>query len=322
MKKAKYIIALIFAVIFSLCGSDAVSEKKETDSILASVNGEPISLSDIMFETQNDEYYFANSLDQVQASKAIYDLRKKTLEDLIDRKLILMEYKKNPFPIDNQQISNVLDDMAVKANCRTRSEFYEKIRASGLSVDDFRRRIEERVTVQYVVGRELYVKVNVSPKAVYEYYKKNENEFSTPDALQMSILFLNSANKDFAEKKKTVAEKIAVNPSDFYTLVKEYSELDALKKNNFVLQTPLESLRSEFKNVFDEKKINQIIGPLEISGEGVYYLMFDKIIKGNKKSLADVQAEIIKKLEEEYREKAYKKYVKKLRSNAIIRYMF
>lgn len=322
MKKAKYIIALIFAVIFSLCGSDAVSEKKETDSILASVNGEPVSLSDIMFETQNDEYYFANSLDQVQASKAIYDLRKKTLEDLIDRKLILMEYKKNPFPIDNQQISNVLDDMAVKANCRTRSEFYEKIRASGLSVDDFRRRIEERVTVQYVVGRELYVKVNVSPKAVYEYYKKNENEFSTPDAVQMSILFLNSANKDFAEKKKTVAEKIAVNPSDFYTLVKEYSELAALKKNNFVLQTPLESLRSEFKNVFDEKKINQIIGPLEISGEGVYYLMFDKIIKGNKKSLADVQAEIIKKLEEEYREKAYRKYVKKLRSNAIIRYMF
>ena len=313
---------VFFCLMTFLCFSDSSAFKKETDSVLASVNGEPVSLSDIMFETQNEEYYFANSLDQGRASQAIYDLRKKTLEELIDRKLILMEYKKKPFPIDNQQISNVLDDMAVKANCRTRSEFYEKIRASGLSVDDFRRRVEERITVQYVIGRELYVKVNISPKAVYEYYKNNESEFSTPDSVRLNILFLNSANKDFAARKKIVAEKIAANPSDFYSLVKEYSELAGLKKNNFVLQTPLNALRSEFKAVFNEKKLNQIIGPLEISGEGVYYLMADRIIPGNKKTLPEVQLQIIKKLEEKQREKAYQDYVKKLRSNAIIRYMF
>ncbi|MBR2510488.1 MAG: SurA N-terminal domain-containing protein [Lentisphaeria bacterium] len=322
MKKLRCAVLFFVFIMFSMHGADGSVRKKATDSVLASVNGEPVSLSDIMFETQNEEYYFANSLDQQKASKAIYDLRKKTLEELIDRKLILMEYKKKPFPIDNQQISNVLDDMAVKANCRTRSEFYEKIRASGLSVDDFRRRVEERITVQYVIGRELYVKVNISPKAVYEYYKNNENEFSTPDSVRMSILFLNSANKDFESRKKAVADALNANPSDFYSLVSEYSELTGLKKNNFVLQTPLQSLRSEFKAVFNEKKLNQIIGPLEISGEGVYYLMADRIIPGRKKNLAEVQQQIIRKLEEKQREKAYAEYVKKLRSNAIIRYMF
>lgn len=314
---------MIFAVVV-LNAADAGQNtlRKETDSILASVNGEPISLSDIMFETQNEEYYIANSLEKNQAAKAIYDLRKKTLEDIIDRKLILAEYRKKPFPIDNQRISNVLDDMAVKANCRTRSEFFEKIRASGLSVDDFRRQVEERVTVQYVVGRELYVNVNISPKSVYEYYKSHEDEFSTPEMIRLNILYLKSSNPDFEARKKAVAEKLTANPSDFYTLLREYSELPGAKKNGSVIVSSRSALRAEFKCAADEKKLNQIIGPLEISGEGVYYLMADKIIPHVKKTLAEVQKKIIEKLEEQQREKAYREYVKKLREKAIIRYMF
>lgn len=323
MKKLLNTLWIVLLFACTLCASESTETVRvEKDSVLASVNGEPISLSDILFETQNDEYYMVNSLDRIQAERAIYDLRKKVLEEQIDRKLILLEFKKRPFPIDNQQISSVIDEMAVNANCRTRSEFYEKIRRSGLSVDEFRRKVEERVTVQYVVGRELYVKVNVSPKQIYEYYHKNKHLFSTLDTLQINVLYLNSENPEFAARCKAVKEKIKSNPSDFYSLVKEYSELQSAKKNNFVIYTPVDKLRSEFKKAINEKNMNQIIGPLEIQGEGVYYLMVDKKIPGKEKSLAEVRQDIIKKLEEQQREEAYRAYVKKLRSNAIIRYMF
>lgn len=321
MKKVLYMISALFCAMAVVCGADGEVSAKETDSVLASVNGEPVSLSDIMFETQNEEYYFANSLDRKQAAQAIYDLRKKTLEELIDRKLILMEFKKKPFPIDNQQVSAVLDDMAVRANCRTRNEFYEKLRASGLSVDDFRRRVEERITVQYVIGRELYVKVNVSPKAVYEYYKANENEFSSPEMIQLNILFLNCRNPDFEKRRNTVAEKLAANPSDFYSLLAEYSELPGAKKNGSKILTSENELRPEFRKVLKTKELNQLVGPLVIPEEGVYYLLPDKIIPRSKKTLAEVQTQIIKKLEEQKRENAYREYVNKLRANAIIRYM-
>lgn len=313
---------IVFAVLFAvLCGVYA-DAAKETDSVLASVNGDPVSLSDVLYETRAEEYYMAGALDKKQMDKAIYDLRKKALEDLIDRKLILAEYKKNPFPIDNQRISNVLDDMAQKANCRTRNEFYEKIRAAGLSVDVFRRQIEERVTVQYVVGRELYVNVNVSPKQVYEYYKKNEAEFSTPEMIQLHILYLKSSNPDFAARKKIVADKLAASPSEFYVLVKDYSEMPLAKKNRSIVTVPVDKLRNEFKAAADKKKLNQIIGPLEIPDEGVYYLMADKFIPPVKKSLDEVRKQIVEKLEMLQREKSYKDYVKKLRSKAIIRYMY
>lgn len=311
------ILVLLFTAVFGV--GDL---KKETDSVLASVNGEPISLSDVLYETRTEEYYLAGALEQSQMEQAVYELRKQILEDLIDRKLILAEYRKNPFPIDNQRISNILDDMAERANCRTRNEFFEKIRAAGMSVEVFRRQVEERVTVQYVVGRELYVNVNVSPKQIYEYYKKHEAEFSTPEKVQLHVLYLKSSNPDFAARKKIVAERLAANPSDFYTLVKTYSELPGAKKNNSVILSSVDQLRAEFRVAADKKKLNQIIGPLEIPEEGVYYLMADKFVPPVVKSLDEVRKEIISILEKEQREQAYKAYVKKLRMNAIIRYMY
>ena len=316
------ILIFVFAVFnLNAAGDDAV-KNVQTDSILASVNGEPISLSDIMFETQNDEYYFANSLDQNQASRAIYELRKKTLEELIERKLILQEYKKKPFPIDNQQISSVLDDMAEKANCRTRSEFYSKLRDSGLSVDEFKRRVEERITVQYMVGRELYVNVHISPKAVFEYYRDHTDEFATPEQLRINILFLNRANPEFETRRKKAAEKIAENSADFYSLLKEYSELPGGRKSDFAILVDRNKIRKEFQKVITEKNINQIIGPLDIADEGVYYLLVDKVIPGSVKTLDEVRRDIVRKLEAKQREIQYRKYVDKLRSKAIIRYMF
>lgn len=319
--KRTCLVTVLFSVFLACAAVYGVELAKETDSVLASVNGEPISLSDVLYETRAEEYYMAGALDKSQMDRAIYDLRKKTLEDLIDRKLILAEYRKNPFPIDNQRISNVLDDMAVKAKCRTRSEFYEKIREAGMSVETFRRQVEERVTVQYVVGRELYVHVNVSPKQVYDYYTDHADEFSSPEMIQLNILFLKSSNPDFTVRKKLVAEKLAANPSDFYTLIREYSELPRAKTENSAILTEIDKLRSEFKIAADKKKQNQIIGPLEIPEEGVYYLMADKFIPPAKKSLDEVRKVIIEKLETLQREKAYNDYVKKLRSKAIIRYM-
>ena len=103
--------------------------------------------------------------------------------------------------------------------------------------------------------------------------------------------------------------------------MKEYSELPRANTAQPAILTEIGKLRSEFKIAADKKKLNQIIGPLEISEEGVYYLMTDKFIPPAKKSLDEVRNVIIEKLETLQREKAYKDYVQKLRSKAIIRYM-
>ena len=71
---------LFLSAVFCFAAEMESRVEKSTDSVLASVNGEPISLSDILFETQNEEYYMANALDKERAAQTILELRKKTLE--------------------------------------------------------------------------------------------------------------------------------------------------------------------------------------------------------------------------------------------------
>ena len=86
----------------TLCGAEQPYELKpdnqlEVNSVLASVNGEPISLWDVLPATRQQEYqaYAAYSGDRLY--EAIRQIRRKTVDDLIDRKLLIADYRDKPF---------------------------------------------------------------------------------------------------------------------------------------------------------------------------------------------------------------------------------
>ena len=63
--------------------------KLQINSVLASVNGEPVSLEDILPATRQQEYqaYAAYSGDRLY--EAIRSIRRKAVDDLINRKLLI-----------------------------------------------------------------------------------------------------------------------------------------------------------------------------------------------------------------------------------------
>ena len=73
--------------------------EKEFNSIVASVNGEAITLMDVLPLTKNKEYQFYAAYSGDRLKQAIYNLRKKTVDDLIDHKLMQEEYRKQNFKI-------------------------------------------------------------------------------------------------------------------------------------------------------------------------------------------------------------------------------
>lgn len=86
----------------TLCGAEQPYELKpdnqlEVNSVLASVNGEPISLWDVLPATRQQEYqaYAAYSGDRLY--EAIRQIRRKTVDDLIDRKLLIADYRDQAF---------------------------------------------------------------------------------------------------------------------------------------------------------------------------------------------------------------------------------
>ena len=83
----------------------------ESNSIIASVNGEAISLRDVLAHTREPEHIAYLSLPASELPRAILAIRRKAVDDMIDRKLIAADYHAGSFRIPAQDIDSEIDSM-------------------------------------------------------------------------------------------------------------------------------------------------------------------------------------------------------------------
>ena len=325
------IFILCFSIIF-LCGklyAQAVPYKlkkpegPQVDSILASVNGEPISLLDVIYESSYNE----SRLYAVCSSKEIFGeiqkLRRKMLDDIIDRKLILLEYKATrPFKIPRQYVENLIDELAMNFGCSNRSELVEKAKEAGTTIEELRKKARTKVITQVMVSNYIYTVVNITPREIFEYYKENIKEFSTDPQVRLQLLLIGKKHKDFKRIKKELEEAFKKADKKIFTgMVRLYSSGPGAMRGGDLGWIECSELRPEFAEEIKNKKAGTIVGPIE-TDEGTYFLRINDRKGAVKAEFVKMLPQIKEKIESRHKEKAYKAYIAKLRKKSIIRYFF
>ena len=323
LKIRKTIIIISLALSGLFVHAENSSSEVQMDSILASVNGIPIVLSDIVFESERDESILAAALNQDKAKEIIVEMRKKLIDDIINRKLILEEYENSSFRIPEEYINSAIDDIAKSTNYLSRKKFYQLLRQSGIDLHEFREKIREKVIVEYLVGKRLYNHVTISPKNIYEYYQTNKlQEFTLPDKIELSMIFLDKNNADYTEKLAQITEKLKSDPNNFPYLAAEFSDHEMSQKNNGVLGLFAEKeIREEFSTFVAKKELGIVSEPITAE-EGTYFLLLNRIEKGREIPLREVEQDLRRKLETMERSRIFAEYIERLRKNAIIEYYF
>ena len=323
LKIRKTIIIISLALSGLFVHAENSSSEVQMDSILASVNGIPIVLSDIVFESERDESILAAALNQDKAKEIIVEMRKKLIDDIINRKLILEEYENSSFRIPEEYINSAIDDIAKSTNYLSRKKFYQLLRQSGIDLHEFREKIREKVIVEYLVGKRLYNHVTISPKNIYEYYQTNKlQEFTLPDKIELSMIFLDKNNADYTEKLAQITEKLKSDPNNFPYWAAEFSDHEMSKKNNGVLGLFAEKeIREEFSTFVAKKELGIVSEPITAE-EGTYFLLLNRIEKGREIPLREVEQDLRRKLETMERSRIFAEYIERLRKNAIIEYYF
>lgn len=326
------IFALCFAVIFlctKLYAQAPVPYKlkkpkgPQVDSILASVNGEPISLLDVIYESSYNE----SRLYAVYSSKEIFGeiqkLRKKMLDKIIDRKLILLEYKATrPFRVPRQYVENLIDELAMNFGCSNRSELIEKAKEAGTTIEELRKKARTKVITQIMISNYIYTVVNITPREIFEYYKKNVKEFSTDPQVRLQLLLIGKKHKDSERIKKELAEAFKKADKKIFTgMVRLYSSGPGAMRGGDLGWIECSELRPEFAEEIKDKKVGTIVGPIE-TDEGTYFLRINDRKGATKAEFAKMLPQIKDKIESKHKEEAYKAYIAKLRKKSIIRYFF
>lgn len=295
--------------------------KLQINSVLASVNGEPVSLEDILPATRQQEYqaYAAYSGDRLY--EAIRSIRRKAVDDLINRKLVIADYRQQPFAIPNQQIEEELDNVAERMGYRSRSEFIRQARQSGSSIERLRRQVEENMIYQLMLYRRYQIEQNITPREVYEYYQQHRGDFVRPESLELGMILLPANSPEQEATAEKVGGELKADSGRFAELARLYSAGPGAENGGTLGRIERRRLRPEFAAAMPDLSPGRVYGPVR-TAEGIFFLKVIAHFPEEQSDFRKLAPEIRARLEENRREKSRERYFEELRKDAVLRYFF
>ncbi|MCF7790736.1 MAG: peptidylprolyl isomerase [Victivallales bacterium] len=291
--------------------------------ILATVNGEPITLLDVLkicsYEEARLPYMYQGRKLDVEVKK----LRMAALEKVIENKLVYTYFKSRKFDLPKNYIQMYLDKIAESYNVNDQKSLKEMLESKGRNYEEFKKEAYQNAAVNAIVGEMCYRNIYVTPREVYKYYKKNRENFVTPDQIKVQVLKL---KKDGMHKKNldTLADSLAAtfregDKQSFNDAVLMYSEGPEVKNEGNIGWIDKNKIRDDFADSVTKHQVGDIIGPIKTT-KAYYFLRLDDKKDKIVQSFTDAKKRIRKKLLQQKKEKKYTEFINSLRKKASIKY--
>lgn len=325
MRELKIIAAaMLCAVEFVTAAAPANAELVRTpdrlNAVLATINGEPISLGDVLPMTQAKEYQAAAAYTGDALAREICKLRLEAVEELIDSKLIVADYATKNFTLPERDVDSAVDEASLRIGCRSRGELTKKLRENGSSLEEFRKRVREQLIVQLMLHREYHAANFITPEDMHRYYEEHKAEFSRPERIELAMLQLPPGAPDMEKTIREISEKLAADPESFPDLVLRFSSGPGRSDGGRLGVIERRRLRAEFASALGDKPVaGSILGPLR-TADGIFWLKVVAYRPEEVVPFSRSEAEIRRRLEIELRRMCRVRYCARLRRNAIIRY--
>ena len=323
MKYFLSLAVLFCAILVSAQEKNIPGAETQRDSILASVNGESITLLDVILESNAEEARLASMYTGEDLVRKIEEVRRKILDDLINRKLIYAAYKKQPFDVPKQHIEDMIDSLAKVMGDGTRKSLERRLVELGSNMDELRRKAKEKIVTDILIYRNCILHVEITPREIFQEYESNPDRWKVQERLELQLLqILKAKNADGLDPVRVVQNlKGMVKDADeemFGEIVKKNSNGPNAVKGGKMGWIDRDKLRPEFSEPLKNAKKGDIVGPIE-TPEGYYFIRICNIAGEERIAFEKAAPEI----EKELREKAIKNkknfYLRELKEGAVIR---
>jgi peptidyl-prolyl cis-trans isomerase SurA len=171
-------------------------------------------------------------LEEAQRSNAtpaeVEQRQKDMLRDMIDQQLLLSRGKELEINADAEVIRQ-LDDIRKQNKLDTMEDLEKAVRQSGISYEDYKSGIKNRIISSEVVRDEVGRKLTLTSKQEQAYYEAHKQEFEQPEQVRLSEILIptpdNATDAQVAQAQAKADEVIAKLKAGakFEAMVKQYS---------------------------------------------------------------------------------------------------
>ncbi len=289
------------------------------------VNNDVVTFSEVRMLVAEKEKAAHEQFKGEALNEKIKEIRLQAVNDLIDRQLILQEFKKMQEKTHAEIPAHVVDervDTIVREEFGgDRSAFIRTLAAGGETLDQFKQNEMDKIIVQAMRSQMVKANAVVPEPKIAEYYHQNIEQYTSEEQLKLRMIVLNAKTEQGDSRRKAIDEirQKIVGGAAFEDLARLYSEDTTTQESGgdwgWINRRTLNESLSKVAFSLKPGEVSQVI-----EQAGRYYLLFCEARKGQVRTLlAQVHDEIQRTLLQEEQKKAQEKWVAKLRQAAFIK---
>jgi len=177
------------------------------DRIVATADGNGITTSDIRRQIGPIIGQIrAGTKTEAEAEKAIANAADETLNSIADRLLVIAEFRASTSGLPASYIDADIEETIRRDFNGDRNRFVASLRAAGTTPLAHRKRIEDRIIFDYMLGQVRRAAWDVNPGKILEYYEKNKIDFVRKEQVKLRQITI---TQGAAEKPEETAARAA-----------------------------------------------------------------------------------------------------------------
>lgn len=316
----KMIIGMMSAAVAGLGWGERVT----VDGVAAHVNDAVVTVGEVKEAMAPALPQLRQIYEGAELAARMKELYNDVLEDLINAKLILKAYdsdtkiNKDGFEkYVEKKISEFIQDRFEG----DRQEFLKALRDEHLSMEEWRRRMRERIIVGMMRSREVDAQIVISPKDVLQVYNNNPEKYSREERVRIRVIVIHGSTNavDRAVREASAKESLvkARTDADFGDLARKLSEDGKAASGGDWGWVDVRDLRPELAAPISKLGKNGISDVIVMDGD--YYLVK---VEDRQRAGAIPFEEVRTAIEKELRRKEARRlaavWVERLRKDAYI----
>lgn len=320
---------IIMAALAAATLPARAQQAEVVDGIAAIVNQDVVTISQVRELVSARERALRDLYRGEELAKQLRELRLAALKDLIDRQLILQEFRKlqeeKGATIPDYVVEDRIQSIIREEFGGDRAAFVRTLQAQGYTLTRFREIEREKIIVQAMKQAKVTDNFVISPTQILNYYNANKAAFMTPEQVKLRMIVIREEDTGdilTGANKRQVAEEIRaklMEGADFDRMARMYSEDPStqdiggdwgwIERN---------TLNPELSRAAFSLKPGEISQVLEVGGS-YYILMVEARKSARVRPLDEVREEIERNLIQQERNKATERWLESLRRKAYIK---
>jgi len=319
------VAAMAVAQLLIPAGAHAQSKAAVVEEIIARVNNDIITMSDYQKADQQLREEVAHDCqgcppDKVQGQYK--DQQKDLLRGLIDQSLLVQRAKDMGISVETDLIKR-MDEVRKQNGLNSLEELEKAVEGSGIAWEDYKTQIRNGLLTQEVMRKEVGSRINIGNEEVKKYYDEHPQEFTRPEQVELSEIFLSTEGKSLEEieavqKKAEDLHNRVVKGDEFSEIAKRYSEGSTAKDQSGDLGTYQRGqLSPQLEAVVFKMEKGQITDVTQTK-TGFEILKVDNHYQSGLQPLDKVETEIMNRLYMQKMQPTMRDYLAQLRQESYV----